>query len=113
MRLFKKNDTQKNNTKLPMTGRVKKGFRFYCMVVMAMTVVLGRSVTAFAAGDVAGAIERFVPVGFRRILRIPDRFRDREDRIADRRNVDIAQVADGRGLAWIWMHGQYVHDQNR
>ena len=55
MRLFKKNDIQKNksqnNTKLPMTGRVKKGFRFYCMVVMAMTVVLGRSVTAFAAGD--------------------------------------------------------------
>ena len=36
MRLFKKNDIQKNksqnNTKLPMTGRVKKGFRFYCMV---------------------------------------------------------------------------------
>lgn len=55
MRLFKKNDIQKNksqnNTKLPMTGRVKKGFRFYCMVVMAMTVVLGSSVTAFAAGD--------------------------------------------------------------
>lgn len=51
MRLFKKNDTQKNNKKLPMTGRVKKGFRFYCMVVMAMTVVLGSSVTAFAAGD--------------------------------------------------------------
>ena len=55
MRLFKKNDIQKNksqnNTKLPMTGRVKRGFRFYCMVVMAMTVVLGSSVTAFAAGD--------------------------------------------------------------
>lgn len=55
MRLFKKNDIQKNksqnNTKPPMTGRVKKGFRFYCMVVMAMTVVLGSSVTAFAAGD--------------------------------------------------------------
>ena len=55
MRLFKKNDIQKNksqnNTKLPMTGRVKKGFRFYCMGVMAMTVVLGSSVTAFAAGD--------------------------------------------------------------
>lgn len=34
-----------------MTDRVKKGFRFYCMVVMAMTVVLGSSVTAFAAGD--------------------------------------------------------------
>lgn len=51
MRLFKKNDTQKNTKKLPMTGRVKKGFRFYCMVVMAMTVVLGSSLTVFAAGD--------------------------------------------------------------
>lgn len=51
MRLFKKNDTQMNSTKLPMTGRVKKGFRFYCMAVLAMTVVLGSSVTAFAAGD--------------------------------------------------------------
>lgn len=29
----------------------KESFRFYCMVVMAMTVVLGSSVTAFAAGD--------------------------------------------------------------
>lgn len=28
MRLFKKNDTQKNNKKLPMTGRVKKGLGF-------------------------------------------------------------------------------------
>ena len=40
MKLFKKNDTQKNTTKLPMTGKVKKGFRFYCMAV-----------TAFAASD--------------------------------------------------------------
>ena len=30
---------------------MKRPFRFYCMVVMAMTVVLGSSVTAFAAGD--------------------------------------------------------------
>ena len=34
-----------------MTGRVKKGFRFYCMAVLTMTVVLGSSVTAFAAND--------------------------------------------------------------
>lgn len=52
MRIFNKKDTQKKATaKLPMTGRVKKGFRFYCLAVMAMTFVLGTSVTAFAAND--------------------------------------------------------------
>ncbi|MEI3267297.1 MAG: glutamyl-tRNA amidotransferase [Frisingicoccus sp.] len=51
MKLFKKNDTQKNTAKLPMEGKVKKGFRFYCMAVMAVTFVLGGSVTAFAASD--------------------------------------------------------------
>ena len=35
----------------PMTKKVKKGFRYYCMAVMAMTFVLGTSVTAFAAND--------------------------------------------------------------
>ena len=54
MRLFKKNDIQKNksqnNTKLPMTGRVKKGFRFYCMVVMAKDIC-GLKVEEIAAKD--------------------------------------------------------------
>ena len=50
MKLFKKNENKKT-TKLPMTGKVKKGFRYYCMAVMAMTFVLGTSVTAFAAND--------------------------------------------------------------
>ena len=36
MKLFKKNENKKT-TKLPMTGKVKKGFRYYC--------------TAFAAND--------------------------------------------------------------
>ena len=40
MKLFKKNENKKT-TKLPMTGKVKKGFRYYCMA----------SVTAFAAND--------------------------------------------------------------
>ena len=40
MKLFKKNENKKT-TKLPMTGKVKKGFRYYCMAVMAMTFVLG------------------------------------------------------------------------
>ena len=50
MKLFKKNENKKT-TKLPMTGKVKKSFRYYCMAVMAMTFVLSTSVTAFAAND--------------------------------------------------------------
>lgn len=50
MIFFKKNEKKETN-KLPMTGKVKKGFRFYCMTVLAMTLVLGTSVTAFAASD--------------------------------------------------------------
>ena len=46
MKLFKKNENKKT-TKLPMTKKVKKGFRYYCMSVMAMTFVLGTSVTAY------------------------------------------------------------------
>ena len=45
----KLNNTKKNN-KLPMPGKVKKGFRFYVMTVLALTLVMGMSVTAFAAG---------------------------------------------------------------
>jgi len=48
--VVKRNDIQETK-KLPMTGKVKKGFRYYCMAVMAMTFVLGTSVTAFAAND--------------------------------------------------------------
>ena len=52
MRFFNKKDTQKKATnKLPMTGRVKKGFRHYCVVVLAITMVFGTSMTAFAAND--------------------------------------------------------------
>ena len=51
MKLFKKNENKKT-TKLPMTKKVKKGFRYYCMAVMAMTFVLGTSSEpAFAAND--------------------------------------------------------------
>ena len=34
-----------------MPGKVRKGFRFYCTAVMALTLVVGTSVTAFAAND--------------------------------------------------------------
>ena len=40
----------KKNNKLPMPGKVKKGFRFYVLTVLALTMVTGTSVTAFAAG---------------------------------------------------------------
>ena len=50
MKLFKKNGNKETH-KLPMTGKVKKGFRFYCVAVMAVTMVLGTSMTAFAAND--------------------------------------------------------------
>ena len=48
MKIFNKN-TNKNTEKLPMTGKVKRGFRFYCAIVLAMTFLLSLSVTAFAA----------------------------------------------------------------
>jgi len=50
MKLLKKNEGKKTE-KPPMSGKVRKGFRFYCTVVMALTLVVGTSVTAFAAND--------------------------------------------------------------
>ena len=50
MKLFKKNE-KKETTKLPMTGKVRKGFRFYCVMIMAGAMVLGTSMTAFAVSD--------------------------------------------------------------
>ena len=50
MKLFQKNES-KETVKLPMSGKVKKGFRFYCVAVMATALVVGTSVTAFAASD--------------------------------------------------------------
>ena len=41
----------KNTTKLPMPGKVKTGFRFYCALVLTLAVLMGCSMTAFAAGD--------------------------------------------------------------
>ena len=50
MKLFKKNEGKKTE-RLPMSGKARKGFRFYCTVVMALTIVVGTSLTAFAAND--------------------------------------------------------------
>ena len=45
----RKSDT----TKLPMTGKVKKGFISYCAVIMVLALVCLTPVTAFAAGTTA------------------------------------------------------------
>ena len=41
----------KKNNKLTMPGKIKKGFRFYVVTILALTLVMGMSMTAFAAGD--------------------------------------------------------------
>lgn len=46
MKLFKK-----TNERLPMQGKVKKGFRAYCAMVMSVALVGCMSLTAFAAGN--------------------------------------------------------------
>lgn len=44
-------DTKKASNKLPVPGKVRKGVRFYCATVLSVALVLGCSVTAFAAND--------------------------------------------------------------
>ena len=44
-------NTKKAANKLPVPGKVRKGFRFYCAAVLSVALVLGWSVTAFAAND--------------------------------------------------------------
>ena len=48
MSIFKKNN--KETKKLPMTGKVRKGFRTYVTLVLCVAFVMCMSVTAFAAG---------------------------------------------------------------
>ena len=36
----------KKNNKLPMPGKVKKGFRFYVVAILALTMIMGMSMTA-------------------------------------------------------------------
>ena len=51
MNIFKKNNEKKTTQKLPMTGKVKKGFRAYCTMVIVGALALGMTTTAFAAND--------------------------------------------------------------
>ena len=51
MNIFKKNNEKKTTQKLPMTGKVKRGFHTYCAAVVAITAVCSMGITAFAAND--------------------------------------------------------------
>lgn len=51
MNIFKKNNENRIPQKLPMTGKIKVGFRVYCTLILAFALFCGISVTAFAAGD--------------------------------------------------------------
>ena len=48
---MKKLNESLNTARLPMPTKVKKGFRVYSSLVLAMALVTGMSVHAFAAGD--------------------------------------------------------------
>ena len=50
MSVFKKRNN-KETKKLPMTGKVAKGYRTYCAIVLCMAFVMCLSVTAFAADE--------------------------------------------------------------
>ena len=49
-------NNKKTANKLPVPGKVRKGFRFYCAAVLSVALVLGCSVTAFAANDPIAAV---------------------------------------------------------
>ena len=49
---------KKNNNpeKLPVPGKVKKGFRRYAAAVLSAAVMMGMAMPAFAAGDPLGVV---------------------------------------------------------
>ena len=49
MNIFKKNDQKKEN-RLPTPVNVKRGYRYYCTLVVAVALMGCCSMTAFAAG---------------------------------------------------------------
>ena len=55
MTIFKKNEMKAKETnvtkRLPMSGKIKKGYRTYCTLVLMGALVFGMSTTAFAADD--------------------------------------------------------------
>lgn len=51
MKKQNRKNQHKNTAKMSMPGKVRKGFRFYCLAVWTSALVLGMSVTALASGD--------------------------------------------------------------
>lgn len=51
MKKQNRKNQNKKTTKLPVPGKLRKGFRCYCLAVWTLTLLVGMSVTAFAAGD--------------------------------------------------------------
>lgn len=49
MKFFEKK-ANKETVKLPMQGKVKKGFRFYCATVTSLALAMSLAAPAFAAG---------------------------------------------------------------
>ena len=45
------NNKLSKTNKLPMTGKVKKGFKAYVGIILCLTVLFTCGITAFAAGD--------------------------------------------------------------
>ena len=50
MSIFKKNE-KKNDNRLPMPDKVKRGYRWYCSLVAAVALMGCCTMTAFAADD--------------------------------------------------------------
>lgn len=48
---------KKNHNRLPMPGKVKKGFRFYCATVLSVALLTCCTMTAFAADDPLVVVE--------------------------------------------------------
>lgn len=49
MTFFKKKNETKVTKKLPMTGKVKKGFKAYCTMMIMGALIIGTGTVAFAA----------------------------------------------------------------
>ena len=59
MKLFNRNkkNTNRGISPLEMSGKVKRGFRFYCAIVAALALVMCCSLTVFAATTSGGTTD--------------------------------------------------------
>ena len=65
MTFFKKKNETKVTNKLPMTGKMRKGFKAYCTMVIMSALMIGTSTVAFAAaGDPLTVINNLLVLSF-------------------------------------------------